>query len=145
MIYFLDLKYEQVLNCSFFLKGGMGGLDVDLARYAAGDKLGIMFELPVWQCLAIKENCVDTRVEVRGDFWSKKTETIFVQFEVAYKRHVLSPRRNEFGTLEPVSISLYLKPVSWGHEDVFKWLCMGERPSWLTEEEIAEYKSLEAS
>ena len=143
MIYFLDLKYGQVLNCSFFANDGMGGLDVDLVRYAAGDKLDIMFELPVWQCRVIKDNCVDKLVDFRGDFWSKKTEVIFVQFSVAYKRHVLSLDRKEFGNLGPVSHSLYLKPISWGHEDIYKWICMGERPSWLTEEEIAAYKSQE--
>lgn len=144
MIYFLDLKYGHVLDCSFFAKDGMGGLDVVLTRYAAGDKLDIMFELPAWQCRAIKDNCVDKLVDLRGDFWSKKTEVIFIQFTVAYKRHVLSPDRKEFGNLWPVSHSLYLKPASWGHEDIFKWVCMGERPLWLTEEEIAEYKSQEA-
>lgn len=145
---FLDLKYDQVLNCSYALETGIahGQLDFEKNRYSVGDEVELLLELPKWQWKAIKENCIDKQVEVYGSSYDVvHLRLVFVKFTIVRKRHVLSHNREKFGHLQPHAANLYLKPVSWGHEDIFKWICMGERPSWLTEEEIAEYKSQEAS
>lgn len=143
-VYFLDLKYGQILDCSYALETGIAfqELDFEKSRYSVGDEVELLMEIPKWQGKAIKENCLDKRVEVHGSSF-EKTLLVFVKFTIARKRHVLAHSRRSIGHLEPHGPSLYLKPASWGHEDIFKWVCMGIVPSWLTEEEIAEYKSQE--
>lgn len=145
-VYFVDLKYGQVLDCSYALETGMAHeqLDFDKNRYSVGDEVELLLELPKWKWKAIKENCTDKQVEIYGSSFDS-LHLVSAKFTIVRKRHVLAHSRRTIGHLQPHSPSLYLKPVSWGHEDIFKWICMGERPSWLTEEEIAEYKSQEAS
>lgn len=145
-VYFLDIKYGQVLDCSYALETGTAfeQLDFDVSRYSVGDEVDLLVELPRWRWKAIKGNCIDKRVEIHGSSFTS-THLVFIKFTIARKRHVLTHGRREVGHLQPQGPSLYLQPVSWGHEDIFKWVCMGIVPSWLTEEEIAEYKSQEAS
>lgn len=139
-VYFLDLKYGHVLNCSYALETGMAHeqLDFEKTRYSVGDEVSLMLDLPKWKYLAIKENCIDRQVDLRSD--PLDSNYVSIDFVIARKRHLLVHSRQTFAHLQPHSPSIYLKPVSWGHEDVFKWLCMGVTPTWITEEEIAEYK-----
>ena len=138
-VYFLDLKYGQILDCSYALETGMAHeqLDFDKNRYSVGDEVELLLELPKWEWKAIKENCTDKQVAL------DRLHLFSIKFILVCKRHVLSHSRRTIGHLQPHSPSLYLKPVSWGHEDIFKWICMGVVPSWLTEEEIAAYQAQE--
>ena len=63
-VYFLDLKYGQILDCSYALETGMAHeqLDFDKNRYSVGDEVELLLELPKWEWKAIKENCTDKQV-----------------------------------------------------------------------------------
>lgn len=137
-IYFLDLKYGFALNCSYVLENGNGKLDFEKTSYSVGDEVNLFMGIPRWQHEAIKDNCIDKMVDTNGCIMGDCH--IMIEFVVKRKRHVLVHSNQWIGTLQPHSPNIYLEPVSWGHEDIFKWICMGELPSWITEEELAEYR-----
>lgn len=133
-VYFVDLKYGHTLNIGFSLEDGRGINDFDLDRYAVGDRVELMAEVSEQQADLIICNCTDKMVDLRkGGFHS--VIHMFIAFTVTEKRHVLVPSRKSSIALSPLSSSIYLRPVSWGHEDIFKWLFLGVRPSWIDDEE----------
>lgn len=137
-IYFLDLKYGNTLNCSYALETGSGQLDFDKSSYAVGDAVSLFVEVPGWQHLAIKENCIDELVDKSGCM--SGSCYIIIEFIIKKKRHTLVHSAKNRAHLQPHSPNIYLEPISWGHEDIFKWLHMGILPSWITEEEIVDYR-----
>lgn len=141
MIYVKDIRYGNLLNASYFIEDGSFNLDIDMSQYSVGDKVSLMLDVPDWQVWAIKENCLDKEVKISTGNYPCDQQYVWIEFRIVEKRHVLHMSRKNHGHLEPMSLSLCLQAVSWGHEDLFKWLCMGELPSWMREEEIEEYKS----
>ena len=140
-IYFVDLKYGNILNASFTLEDGRFNIDISLERYAKGDEVDLMWEISERQAEIIDGNCVDKEVRVRAEKMSEHDSLYaWIRFVVERKRHVLAPSRKSSSTCEPVTTSLCLRPVSWGHEDIFRWLIMGQRPSWIDDEEWEEVR-----
>jgi hypothetical protein len=132
-IYFKDIRYGDTLNISFGLEDGKFNLDHEKLRYAVGDCVELMVNVTDEQAQQIKESCVDRRVEIAtGKMHSNDSLYMFIKFTIIKKRHVLCLSRKEpRGHLEPHSPSLYLQAISWGYEDIFKWLLMGIKPTWV--------------
>ncbi len=56
-----------------------------------------------------------------------------MRFKVVERSHCFAWRK--VGDLQIFGTSIYLEAVSGLWEDVFSWVCLGERPKWAIEEE----------
>lgn len=137
MLYVRSKKYGYELDTSFFLKNGNNFIGPK--NLHTGDTFKLLLDVTGEQVEAINEmKHVGLSANYKLDFSdrNKSTGTVFIPFRIVEISHCFS--WHEVGLLGLVDSSVYIEAESGYWEDVFRWLCMGERPPWVHEDEEAK-------
>lgn len=134
MIYFRGRKYQQIIDCSFFVKDGPN--ISSLEQYMVGDRVSLMVDVGEKIREAINEHlgvnklskAVDTSRALTGN---PDKSPITLHFRVVDRRHTLNYR--QVGNLSELGTSIYLEAEDGFAEDIFRWIFSDfkEKPTWV--------------
>ena len=133
MIYFRGRKYQETIDCSFFVKDGPN--ISSLEQYMVGDRVSLMVDVRGQMaeaiCDALDVNNLSSAVRVFRLHNTPEEQAVTLFFRVVERRHALSYERP--GNLMNLGTSIYLEAEDGYAEDVFRWIFLDKKPAWVEE------------
>jgi len=132
-IYFQTIKHKHILNIGFFLKDGLN--IGDMSTFHEGDQVSLLWNITKFQYDNINGNIAQSAGVRAYKEINQEKYIVHIPFEVVKRRRALSFREQDQLSLFDLGISIYLQAENGYWEDIFKWVVMGEKPTWADEEE----------
>jgi hypothetical protein len=104
----------------------------DLSRCQIGDSVSIIFDIPQKIADMVSESGLSDSAGIRI-YKDNNTYSVHIPFKIIERDHSFS--WNDIGTLQTLGTSIYVEAKSGYWEDMFKWICLNERPIWAVEDE----------
>lgn len=105
---------------------------MDLSAVSIGERVNILFDIGKDLADAI-DNLANRDVRAYNHFGRNKEYSVSIPFRVIDKSTSFTYARESPFRLQAISKSAYLQAERWEWEDIFLWVCLGDKPGWAGE------------
>jgi hypothetical protein len=127
-IQFRSIKYGTLLDSAFYPTDGPNIIH-DLSMFHIDDLAMLSFPITREQHEAIEyiTQIRETGQLLRSDWIAR---CVRIPFRVVEREHSLAHRRGEVGHIRYHGLTITLEAENGWAEDIFKWICLKDVPSW---------------
>jgi hypothetical protein len=131
MIYFRYRKYDSTINCSFFAKDGP---NIDMLDHCMiGDQVSLMLDVSEKMASCINDLSDQDVRAYSMSIVGPKEWAVHIPFRIVERKHSFSYQ--SVGNLQSLGKQIFLEAENGYWEDIFLWICVGEKPVWAREEQ----------